>query len=194
MVGFAQPHSCSIAKPTPDAPTAATLWGSMGVSGATWTRRLRDTLARGRRLLLFVMRSPSPCLVQLLGGGGGEPAWGYCGAWVSCGASVANRAIWSSERARVFLQRLVMHLRCNAPSCAQRCACARIMRLLLSLMARRSAAVDYEALRVEARNLFASKIEEVRGSIATMQKAQRAAEQALDMFVEASHARRAGSW
>ena len=69
------------------------------------------------------------------------------------------------------------------------------MRLLLSLMARRSAAVDYEALRVEARNLFASKIEEVRGSIATMQKAQRAAEQALDMFVEASHARRrAGSW
>ena len=68
------------------------------------------------------------------------------------------------------------------------------MRLLLLLMVRRSAAVDYEALRVEARNLFASKIEEVRGSIATMQKAQRAAEQALDMFVEASHARRAGSW
>ena len=94
----------------------------------------------------------------------------------------------------MFLQRLVTHLRCNAPSCAQRCACARIMRLLLLLMARRSAAVDYEALRVEARNLFASKIEEVRGSIATMQKAQRAAEQALDMFVEASHARRAGSW
>ena len=73
-------------------------------------------------------------------------------------------------------------------------ACVQIMRLLLSLMARRVAAVDYEALRVEARNLFASKIEEVRGSIATMQKAQRAAEQALDMFVEASHARRAGSW
>ena len=124
MVGFAQPHSCSIAKPTPDAPKAATLWESMGVSGATWTRRLRDTLARGRRLLLFVMRI-QPCLVQLLGGGGGEPAWGYCGAWVLCGASVANRAIWSSERARVFLQRLVTHLRCDAPSCAQRRACVR---------------------------------------------------------------------
>ena len=44
------------------------------------------------------------------------------------------------------------------------------------------AAVDYEALRVEARSLFASKIEEVRGSIVSMQKAQRAAEQALDML------------
>ena len=52
----------------------------------------------------------------------------------------------------------------------------------------RLAAVDYEALRVEARNLFASKIEEVRGSIATMQKAQRAAEQALDMSFQLSYA------
>lgn len=45
----------------------------------------------------------------------------------------------------------------------------------------RLAAVDYETLRLQARSVFASKIEEVRGSIATMQKAQRAAEQALDM-------------
>ena len=59
----------------------------------------------------------------------------------------------------------------------------RALLLLLASWVARLAAVDYEALRVEARNLFASKIEEVRGSIATMQKAQRAAEQALDMCV-----------
>ena len=45
----------------------------------------------------------------------------------------------------------------------------------------RLAAVDYEALRLQARSVFDSKIEEVRGSIGSMQKAQRAAEQALDM-------------
>ena len=50
-----------------------------------------------------------------------------------------------------------------------------------ALFMTRLAAVDYEALRLQARSVFASKIEEVRGSIATMQKAQRAAEQALDM-------------
>ena len=59
---------------------------------------------------------------------------------------------------------------------------------LLASSGARLAAVDYEALRVEARNLFASKIEEVRGSIATMQKAQRAAEQALDMSFQLSYA------
>ena len=57
----------------------------------------------------------------------------------------------------------------------------RVGSLFLASPVARLAVVDYEALRVEARNLFASKIEEVRGSIATMQKAQRAAEQALDM-------------
>ena len=51
----------------------------------------------------------------------------------------------------------------------------------------RAAAVDYEALRLQARSVFAAKIEEVRGSIAKMQKAQRAAEQALDMFRYSSH-------
>ena len=50
----------------------------------------------------------------------------------------------------------------------------------------RLAAVDYEALRLQARSVFASKIEEVRGSIGRMQKAQRAAEQALDMCVASS--------
>ena len=59
-----------------------------------------------------------------------------------------------------------------------------LLLLLPASWVARLAAVDYEALRVEARNLFASKIEEVRGSIATMQKAQRAAEQALDMLFQ----------
>ena len=78
MVDFAQLRSFSIVKPIRDAPMEVTLLESMGVSGATWTRRLRDALDRNR-CSLFAMRLPSPCTMQLLGGGGGEPAWGYCG-------------------------------------------------------------------------------------------------------------------
>lgn len=65
-----------------------------------------------------------------------------------------------------------------APRALQRLICA--MRLP-ALFVARLAAADYEALRLQANSMFASKIEEVRGSIAAMQKAQRAAEQALDM-------------
>ena len=53
--------------------------------------------------------------------------------------------------------------------------------MLRNAIAGAIAAADYEALRLQANSIFASKIEEVRGSIAAMQKAQRAAEQALDM-------------
>lgn len=84
--------------------------------------------------------------------------------------------------ARVCLQRLVtpFSLSRDAPSCAQRRARTLIASAGAIFMARLAAA-DYEALRLQARGVFASKIEEVRGSISSMQKAQRAAEQALDM-------------
>ena len=105
---------------------------------------------------------------------------------VAWGAARLDGCISSSNvtelSARVCLQRLVtpFSLSRDAPSCAQRRACALIASAGAIFMAR-FAAADYEALRLQARGVFASKIEEVRGSISSMQKAQRAAEQALDM-------------
>merc|ERR1740123_1320931 len=42
--------------------------------------------------------------------------------------------------------------------------------------------VDYDAMRAEAKDVFESKIGEVRGLVARLQKTQRAAEQALDLY------------
>ena len=40
---------------------------------------------------------------------------------------------------------------------------------------------DYDAARADAKHSFASSVDDVRGLVAKMQKAQRAAEQSLDM-------------
>merc|ERR1712032_72763 len=42
--------------------------------------------------------------------------------------------------------------------------------------------VDYDAIRAEAKAVFDNKIDEVRGLAARLQKTQRAAEQALDLY------------
>jgi hypothetical protein len=124
----------------------------------------------------------------------GRWSWGACvgllRSSISCvvlGSSALARVHFNrchgTQSARLCLQRLVKPLRCcgmprHARSSRVRAhiAPAGAIRFMARL-----AAVDYEALRLQARSVFASKIEEVRGSIATMQKAQRAAEQALDM-------------
>ena len=41
--------------------------------------------------------------------------------------------------------------------------------------------VDYDAVRAELKGAFAAKVDEVRSVLSRLQKAQRAAEQALDM-------------
>ena len=94
----------------------------------------------------------------------------------------------AEHSARFCLQRLVMLLRfCGMRRSAVRAAPrVRVHISRRTIHSARLAAVDYEALRLQARSVFASKIEEVRGSIGRMQKAQRAAEQALDMCVASS--------
>ena len=42
--------------------------------------------------------------------------------------------------------------------------------------------VDYDVVRAELKHVFVEKVDEVRSAIAKLQKAQRAAEQALDMY------------
>merc|ERR1712032_1764824 len=42
--------------------------------------------------------------------------------------------------------------------------------------------IDYDAMRAEAKAVFDSKLGEVRGLVVRLQKTQRAAEQALDLF------------
>merc|ERR1712032_983434 len=42
--------------------------------------------------------------------------------------------------------------------------------------------VDYDAMRAEAKDVFDLKVGEVRGLVARLQKTQRAAEQALDLY------------
>ena len=44
------------------------------------------------------------------------------------------------------------------------------------------AVIDYDAVRADMKLVFAEKINEVRSAISRLQKAQRAAEQALDKF------------
>ena len=46
------------------------------------------------------------------------------------------------------------------------------------------AVIDYDALRVEVKHVFVEKIDEVRFALSRLQKAQRAAEQTLDMCEE----------
>ena len=41
---------------------------------------------------------------------------------------------------------------------------------------------DYDALRVASKDIFASKISEIRGHVSQLQKAQHAAEEVLDMY------------
>ena len=43
------------------------------------------------------------------------------------------------------------------------------------------AVVDYDVVRAEMKGAFAGKVDEVRSVLSRLQKAQRAAEQALDM-------------
>ena len=43
------------------------------------------------------------------------------------------------------------------------------------------AVIDYDALRVEFKHVFVEKIDEVRFALSRLQKAQRVAEQTLDM-------------
>ena len=43
------------------------------------------------------------------------------------------------------------------------------------------AVIDYDALRVELKHVFAEKIDEVRFALSRLQKAQRVAEQTFDM-------------
>ena len=44
------------------------------------------------------------------------------------------------------------------------------------------AVIDYDVLRMELKEVFTEKVDEVRFALSRLQKAQRAAEQALDMY------------
>ena len=107
-VDSAPRRSCLIVKLTRGAPTEATQPGSMGGSGATWTRRLRDALGSISRVCCWKRVLCHRGLMQLLGGGRGEPAWGYCGSSihaarvVACGSgAVACLSAVGSMRSRL---------------------------------------------------------------------------------------------
>ena len=129
-VDSAPRRSCLIVKLTRGAPTQATQPGSMGGSGATWTRRLRDALGSISRVCCWKRVLCHRGLMQLLGGGRGEPAWGYCGSSihaarvVACGSgAVACLSAVGSNAVAFWLQHLVTHSRCRMPRHSYSVAC-----------------------------------------------------------------------
>ena len=66
-------------------------------------------------------------------------------------------------------------------SCFRCCTAVAVVAQLLLLLCVFVAVVNYDALRAEAKQSFAAQIGVVRGYVGKLQKAQRAAEKALDM-------------
>ena len=102
-------------------------------------RRAGSVFVRNRRSL-FGQCVPLLRRMQLLGGGGGEPAWGYCGSSIHASRPLGSNALeqlYATDVAKlnasVCLQRLVMHLRCcgmlrhaRSAARARRCCAMRL--------------------------------------------------------------------